>query len=96
MSEIDTETTTVLPSAELQVGEIVTDAPVVIEETRKGYKTTEFWILVLGSLGTVTNLVPVPDSKEGYLIFGLAAAYVIARGIAKKGVGNVTPVAPLD
>lgn len=63
--------------------------PEVIEETRKGWKTTEFWIVLGTSVLTVLNGIPLPEKYEGVVVAALAAIYALSRGIAKKGVANV-------
>jgi hypothetical protein len=70
----------------------------VAVETRPGWRTTEFWILVLGLVATtlqeavgIFNISdPTVLKVQGLLI----AAYTLARGIAKAGVPNVVPTTP--
>lgn len=54
---------------------------------KPGYKTTEFWVVVLTTIATLAGqldgLVPPP---WGVVISGIAAAaYAISRGLAKSG-----------
>lgn len=67
------------------------EAPSLIEETRRGPKTTEFWgAIVAAVIDVVTEL----DSKDKVVVSALAGIYAIARGIAKHGVPNVIPAPP--
>ena len=58
-------------------------------EIKKGYRTTEFWLTAIGSIGTLLNQSgilgsPLPmDAIMGVL--GSIAAYVVSRGVAKRG-----------
>jgi hypothetical protein len=72
--------------------DVIGRVPAVIEETRKGYKTTEFWIVVATSVLTVLNGIPLPEKYEGVVVAALAAIYALSRGIAKKGVPAVEPL----
>lgn len=69
---------------------------VAVRETKAGYKTTEFWLTVVGLIGTAVGAVPTPHDAKGYVLAALVAVYVVARGLAKNGVANVTPVAASD
>lgn len=64
----------------------------VIEESKAGWKTTEFWVALVVSLLTVIDTIPLPEKFEGVVVTGIAIAYALSRGLAKKGVANVTPV----
>lgn len=83
-SELDVEYT--------EIADVEADARLVVKETKKGYKTTEFWLTILGSLAVVFNGVPLPESKEGYVVAALVGLYAVARGLAKKGIPDVRPV----
>lgn len=72
-------------------GVLRTEVPALVQESKAGYKTTEFWGAVAAVLGDVVTSLPHNDK---ILVTGLAAVYAIARGLAKNGVPNVTPVAP--
>jgi hypothetical protein len=67
-----------------------------VKESKSGYRTTEFWLTILGSLAVVFNGVPAPESKEGYIVAGLLAVYAVARGLAKKGVPVVDEPTPVE
>ena len=69
-----------------QVDDLVQSLPAVVKETKAGYKTTEFWIAVAGSALTVLNGIPLPEKYEGVVVAVFGAAYILSRGIAKKGV----------
>jgi len=57
-------------------------------ETKPGIYTTEFWIIVLTALGMVLAGAQdwIPAKWAGILTAASAAAYAIARGLAKQGV----------
>lgn len=70
----------------------------VAVETRPGWKTTEFWIVVLTNVGIIGGqVIDVLHLPPRYAELGLVvvnAAYAIARGLAKTGVPNVVPETP--
>lgn len=70
----------------------------VAVETRPGWKTTEFWVVILTNVGVLGGqALDVLHLPPKYAAIGLAivnAAYAIARGLAKTGVPNVVPVTP--
>ncbi len=89
-----------VPDTPEEYEELADLAPVVVRESKEGYKTTEFWVSVVTSLAVVFNGVPLPESKEGYVVAFIAGLYAVARGLAKKGVpavetevGRVDPIA---
>ena len=58
---------------------------------RTGYKTTEFWVMLLTQLvnfGVQSGLIPV-ETQEALISMvasvGTLIAYIVARGIAKAG-----------
>lgn len=57
-------------------------------ETKPGIYTTEFWITVLTALGMLLAGAEdwIPAKYAGFAIAASAAAYTIARGLAKQGV----------
>jgi hypothetical protein len=63
-------------------------------ETKDGKKTTEFWLIVIGS-----NVAPILMAASGvlppeYAVIAMAAAnalYAVARGLAKHGVKPDAP-----
>lgn len=63
--------------------------PEVVKESKKGYKTTEFWATVIASVLVLVGPIPVPESKEGGVVALLIGAYTVARGVAKAGSPNV-------
>ena len=71
---------------------LIESLPSVIEESKAGYKTTEFWVAIVTSLLVVLNGVPLPEKYEGAVVALLGAAYAISRGLAKKGIPHVVPV----
>lgn len=66
--------------------------PQIVEESKAGWKSTEFWVTVVIALLTVLDGVPLPEKYEAVVVGVLGAAYAISRGLAKKGVPNITPV----
>jgi hypothetical protein len=55
----------------------------LIQETKVGYKTTEFW----GAIGAVVvTFLNEVTTKEKVIVGVIASAYAVARGIAKNGV----------
>jgi hypothetical protein len=63
----------------------------LVTESKKGYKTTEFWVTVAVALLTLLNGIPLPEKYEGAVIAGLAGVYALSRGFAKQGVPVVEP-----
>lgn len=66
--------------------ELVASVPVIIAESKAGYKTTEFWVGIVLSLLTVLDTVPLPEKFEGLVVGAIGLAYILSRGIAKKGI----------
>lgn len=54
--------------------------------TKPGWKTTEFAISILTTVGALTaSLAGVLDPKVGAILMGLSTfAYALSRGLAKK------------
>lgn len=71
------------------IEDVIATFPAVIEESKKGYKTTEFWLAVATSVLVLLNGIPMPEQYEGFVIAALGAVYALSRGIAKKGVPHV-------
>lgn len=71
------------------LNEIIERVPAAVEETRAGYKTTEFWLTIATSALVVLNGIPMPEKFEGFVVAALGAVYALSRGIAKKGVPNI-------
>lgn len=67
-----------LPSVYADIGP-TTEA---IQETKAGYKTTEFWSVLIAAGYSVATTAPVHNKLY---VSALAAIYAIARGIAKAG-----------
>lgn len=63
--------------------------PYVVEETKKGYKTSEFWVAIVLTALTVLDGIPLPEKYEGVVAGAIGVAYTLSRGLAKKGVPNV-------
>lgn len=72
------------------------DIPAVIKETKAGYKTTEFWLTVLGLVAVNLNgvVMTLPDRYQAIASAILAGLYALARGQAKKGIPAIEPSAP--
>lgn len=64
-------------------------------ELKKGYKTSEFWVAIVGQLaGLMTLLTGLDVSPQaegavraigGAIVAVVALGYAISRGLAKKG-----------
>jgi hypothetical protein len=58
-------------------------------ETKNGFKTSEFYVMVLFVAGVLLSSYADADSlarERGWFIAGLAvAAYIVSRGLAKLG-----------
>lgn len=67
----------------------IESVPVIVKETKEGYKTTEFWGAIALSLAVTLEGVTVPAKYEGALVVVIGALYILSRGLAKKGVGVV-------
>lgn len=68
--------------------------PTILQETKAGYKTTEFWALIVWEIVSQTEVFFHLPGTWGKLVAGLGAlsAYILSRGWAKSGVANQTPV----
>jgi hypothetical protein len=62
-------------------------APLIVKETKAGYKTTEFWASLAIAALDVASQIPTKDKFVATL---LVVGYSIARGLAKAGVANVS------
>lgn len=69
--------------------QLISSAPAVVQESKAGFRTTEFWITIVTALSALIGALPAPDNTGGPLAAFIGAAYVISRGIAKKGVAHV-------
>lgn len=65
--------------------------PTIVKESKEGYKTTEFWLMIVISLLTVVDGIPLPEKYEAVVVAALGIAYALSRGLAKKGVAVVEP-----
>lgn len=74
-----------------QFSQDLSEISTVVSETRRGYKTSEFYT-TLATVGADLGLDI--STKEKLFITILAGVYALARGFAKAGVPNVTPVLP--
>lgn len=88
MSIDETTTTGTTTFQTEQLGPAITT---IVSESKKGYKTTEFWVAIVVSLLTVLDGIPLPEKFEGALVGALGVAYAISRGLAKQGVPVVEP-----
>jgi hypothetical protein len=71
------------------INDVIGTLPAVVEESKKGYKTSEFWLAIATSVLVLLNGIPMPEQYEGFVIAALGAVYALSRGIAKKGVPHV-------
>jgi hypothetical protein len=64
-------------------------------ETKPGYQTSEFWLMVFGVAVNFINVAGIWDFisnwHSGILMTVIMAAYKVSRGEAKKGVAYVPP-----
>lgn len=76
------------------VTNVISEVPAVVKETKAGYKTTEFWLTIIGAVATQLGALHLPG-KYGDTIatVALIASYVLSRGVAKSGVPAVEPKA---
>ena len=65
------------------------DVTVLVKESKEGYKTTEFWTMVVGSVLVNLNAIPLPEKYEGFVTAALMGFYALSRGLAKAGVPKV-------
>jgi hypothetical protein len=58
-------------------------------DVKKGYRTTEFWLTAIGSIGTLLNqsgILGTALPMDAILgVLGSIAAYAVSRGVAKRG-----------
>lgn len=61
--------------------------PTLVSEVKAGYKTTEFWLVVVWEALTQSSAIHLPGTYSK-LIAGAAGiiSYVLSRGIAKRGL----------
>lgn len=75
------------------IEEVIKDLPMVVSESKAGYKTTEFWITIATAVAASTGGIPMPEKYQGFVAAAAAIAYILSRGVAKKGTPVVEPVA---
>jgi hypothetical protein len=68
----------------------------VVAETKKGYKTTEFWVAVASLVAVNLNgvVMSLPDKYQAIASAAIAGLYAVSRGFAKQGVPDVKPQVP--
>lgn len=67
------------------VGRLVNDAVLASREVKSGWKTSEFWLTVVGLALTNLSVIKIPGKYGQAITDGAAlAAYTLSRGIAKK------------
>jgi hypothetical protein len=82
----------VVSAGESLYSELAPLAPTLLQEAKAGYKTTEFWVLIVWEAATQTGALHLPGTW-GKLVAGIGgvASYVLSRGLAKSGTPNQTP-----
>jgi hypothetical protein len=69
----------------------------VAVETRPGWKTTEFWVMVLAlvvsTVQEAVGLFNITDNRVLLFQSIIVGAYTLSRGLAKAAVPNVVPKA---
>ncbi|MBA3240076.1 MAG: hypothetical protein H0T60_02525 [Acidobacteria bacterium] len=71
--------------------ELISAIPAVVSESKKGWRTTEFWLVVGVSVLTVLNGIPLPEKYEGAVVAALGGLYALSRGLAKQGTPVIEP-----
>lgn len=71
--------------------EIIAEAPIVVKETKAGWKTTEFWATLAGLAAVNLNgvILTLPDKYQAIATGVLIGLYALSRGQAKKGIPAV-------
>lgn len=66
-----------------------TAAAVVTTESKPGYKTTEFWVVLagflLGVLQEAVGIFHITDNRVLLFQTVITSAYAVSRGLAKSG-----------
>lgn len=75
--------------------DLIAVVPSVVQEARRGYKTTEFWLAVAGTVLTQLGALHLPG-KYGDTIatIALVGSYILSRGVAKAGVPASSDLSP--
>ena len=75
-----------LPGIAPQVEKTYADVKAALPTIKAGYKTSEFWIVVLVGLGfsILTAMGKVPPMDGTAVVGALTAVYTVVRGLMKK------------
>lgn len=64
-------------------------AGTIVQETKAGYKTTEFWLTLASVILTQLGALDLPGHWGKIVVTAsVIVAYIISRGVAKAGVGQ--------
>jgi hypothetical protein len=78
------------PAAGMEtINEVIADVPMIVKESKAGYKTSEFWLTIAISAFTLLNGIPMPEKYEGFVIAAMGGLYALSRGLAKKGIAHI-------
>lgn len=59
----------------------------LVRETKPGYLTTEFWLLIVANVLINLGAIDVGDAKiKGLITLATIIGYQLSRGLAKSGV----------
>lgn len=58
----------------------------ILKESKPGYLTTEFWLIVIAEVLTQTGAIPIPDKYKWISATLAVIGYAISRGLAKLNV----------
>jgi hypothetical protein len=59
---------------------------VKMEETKPGYRTSEFWVGIIAVVLINLDVVKLPAKWDGLVMLAALVGYQVSRGIAKNGV----------
>lgn len=77
-------------AADPEVVEFVESLPDVVKEAKSGYKTTEFWLALVGIVATQLSVLELPgEHGQTIATVAIAVAYILSRGVAKAGVPSI-------
>lgn len=65
------------------------------QESKPGYLTTEFWLVVLANALTQLGAIDVPERYEWLVLVLTLIGYALSRGLAKLGEPS-SKVVPAD
>jgi hypothetical protein len=71
------------------IQQVIAELPQVIKEAKAGYRTTEFWITIAWVIASQLQVLHLPSKYGDLSSIAAVVAYVLSRGIAKKGVPHV-------